>query len=430
VGGFRKGGRVNSADRAEHIDAADAKRVVVMGFDGSDFNIVNVNSSGQLSTTGGGGGGGNAEYAEDTAHTTGDTGVFVMGVQRDAAAATFGQDGDYVPFQMDLKGRLQVMTPTAVSWDGAGSTTATAGTVAGLRRDADTSPVDTDGDFHPFIFDDAGRLKVDVDFPATQPVSIAAAVAVTDNGGSLTVDDGGTTLSIDDGGGAITVDGTVSVSGNVGSAAEHAEDSGHSSGDTGVHMLGVVNASDSSLVDADLDYASIQLDVQGRLRTDAAGSIYPEDSAHASGNSGTFVLAVRSGSTGALAGDGDYHPFVIDNSGHLKVTNLGRVFLIAAGLTEDAHDLNAAAYNQTTAEAVDFILDSIELNFTTTEQRTITLSTSAGTTFYTRAADNSQHFVISKINKAFINGDQLTLNISQTAGACSVDVRLILRRAE
>lgn len=50
---------------------------------------------------------------------------------------------------------------------------------------------------------------------ATQPVSIAAAVGVTDNSGSLTVDDGGATISIDDGGGSITVDGSVSVSGEV-----------------------------------------------------------------------------------------------------------------------------------------------------------------------------------------------------------------------
>ena len=57
-------------------------------------------------------------------------------------------------------------------------------------------------------------LKVDGS-AVTQPVSIAAAVAVTDNNGSLTVDDGGTTLSIDDGAGSITVDGTVAVSGSV-----------------------------------------------------------------------------------------------------------------------------------------------------------------------------------------------------------------------
>jgi len=33
--------------------------------------------------------------------------------------------------------------------------------IYGLRRDADTSPVSADGDAHPLVFDDAGRLKVD-----------------------------------------------------------------------------------------------------------------------------------------------------------------------------------------------------------------------------------------------------------------------------
>lgn len=50
---------------------------------------------------------------------------------------------------------------------------------------------------------------------ATQPVSLAAAVAVTDNGGTLSVDDGAGSLTVDgtvtvqDGGGSLTVDGSV-----------------------------------------------------------------------------------------------------------------------------------------------------------------------------------------------------------------------------
>lgn len=60
----------------------------------------------------------------------------------------------------------------------------------------------------------ANGLEVDV-------TRVQGAVAVTDNGGSLTVDgtvavtDGGGTISVDDGGGAITVDGSVSISGPV-----------------------------------------------------------------------------------------------------------------------------------------------------------------------------------------------------------------------
>ena len=41
-----------------------------------------------------------AEYAEDAAHTTADTGQFVLGVRNDTLAALGGTDGDYVPFQM------------------------------------------------------------------------------------------------------------------------------------------------------------------------------------------------------------------------------------------------------------------------------------------------------------------------------------------
>lgn len=57
-----------------------------------------------------GGGGGGTQYAEDAAHVSGDTGTMALGV----------------------------------------------------RRDADTSPVSTDGDYHAPIFDAAGNLKVNV----------------------------------------------------------------------------------------------------------------------------------------------------------------------------------------------------------------------------------------------------------------------------
>ena len=47
-----------------------------------------------------------AEYAEDAAHTTEDTGQFVLGVRNDTLAALGGTDGDYVPFQMNADGAL------------------------------------------------------------------------------------------------------------------------------------------------------------------------------------------------------------------------------------------------------------------------------------------------------------------------------------
>ena len=49
-----------------------------------------------------------AEYAEDSGHTSTDTGNFVLGVRNDTLAALGGTDGDYVPFQMNASGALYV----------------------------------------------------------------------------------------------------------------------------------------------------------------------------------------------------------------------------------------------------------------------------------------------------------------------------------
>lgn len=91
--------------------------------------------------------------------------------------------------------------------------------IAGIRRDAETSPVDADGDAHPLVFDDAGRLKV------------------------------ATLVSVEP------------------SDAEYAEDSAHTSGDVGLQILAVRQDTLASSVDTDGDYGSLKLDSLGRLYT-------------------------------------------------------------------------------------------------------------------------------------------------------------------
>lgn len=46
---------------------------------------------------------------EDTAHTTGDTGVMVLGVRNDTLAALAGTDGDYAALQVDALGALYIL---------------------------------------------------------------------------------------------------------------------------------------------------------------------------------------------------------------------------------------------------------------------------------------------------------------------------------
>ena len=65
-------------------------------------------ASGNLKVTGGGGGGGGTQYAEDSAHVSGDIGTMALTVRKDTAAATAGSDGDYQPPITDSTGRLWV----------------------------------------------------------------------------------------------------------------------------------------------------------------------------------------------------------------------------------------------------------------------------------------------------------------------------------
>jgi hypothetical protein len=60
-----------------------------------------------------GGGATNLGKAEDAAHTTGDTGVAVLGVRRDTAASGADTDGDYATINLDATGRLWAHDPVA-----------------------------------------------------------------------------------------------------------------------------------------------------------------------------------------------------------------------------------------------------------------------------------------------------------------------------
>jgi len=159
-------------------------------------------------------------YAEDSAHTSGDDGSFVLAVRNDAGTSLVGTDGDYAPFSLDASGNLRV-----------------------------------------------------------------------------------------------------AVSGN--SNSEYAEDSAHTTADVGTHILAVRNDSEGSLVSADGDYGSLQLDGSGRLRVVAdldttSLSEKAEDSVHVSADIGDYILSVREDEpASSTSATGDYQSFKTDELGKL-----------------------------------------------------------------------------------------------------------------
>lgn len=222
-------------------------------------------------------------------------------------------------------------------------------TISAVRRDADTTLVDTTNEFAPLIVDARGFLKVEAFSGETLPVSIAS-------GGNVQYTEGDTDATIT--GNAFMYEGAADDLVMVGEATPlpvdisygtmpsvtpssnsawglYNEDASHSSGDLGHFMLGIRNDGGvTSFSDTDLDYTPLATDQKGRLlvttsnnevavnivSSDYSLGLYQEDSAHTSLDVGQQILAVRHDADNSLVDtDGDYAPLQVDAVGRLKV---------------------------------------------------------------------------------------------------------------
>ena len=95
---------------------------------------------------------------------------------------------------------------------------------------------------------------------------------------------------------------------------------------------------------------------------------------------------------------------------------------IVNAIESNAYNLNAAGYSQTSNIADDFILNHIELNFSTTQSRDITITLSNGTILWQDTGNTNLNIMLEDIDVACNGGDDFTIVITQTAGACSLDV--------
>jgi hypothetical protein len=118
--------------------------------------------------------------AEDTAHVSGDLGAMILAVRQDVGGTLADTDGDYTPLQVDADGNLRVAATVNVdsNSDYAEDSAHTTGDVGefmlAVRNDVAGSLVDTDGDYAPFQVDDQGALRVRVDSSGELTVNDAA----------------------------------------------------------------------------------------------------------------------------------------------------------------------------------------------------------------------------------------------------------------
>jgi hypothetical protein len=231
--------------------------------------------------------GGGTQYTEDAAAAANPVGNAIVVVRDDARGGGLTTtDGDNVALRGTNAGELYVkhvdaMTVAAhavtnagtfvTQVDGAaltalqliddpvatlGTTTyteaATKGMIVGaIRRDADTTLVDTTNEVGPLQMDANGRLKVEAFSGETLPVSLASVPshAVTNAGTFVTQVDGAALTAlqlIDD--------------------AVYAEDVASQAADKGLAILAVRRDANTTLVDTTGDYANLQVDASGSLK--------------------------------------------------------------------------------------------------------------------------------------------------------------------
>jgi hypothetical protein len=130
--------------------------------------------------------------AEDAAHASGDTGVMMLAVRRDAAAVGSGTDGDYSTLNVDSYGRLRVDASGGVAEDAA-LAGGEAGSVAlAQRQDTRGVSAGTTGDAAFLGLNAQGDLYVNVSktratLSHTMVVSTSPAYTAGDSvGGKLT----------------------------------------------------------------------------------------------------------------------------------------------------------------------------------------------------------------------------------------------------
>ncbi len=232
---------------------------------------------------------------------------------------------------------LQLIDDTVFTDD---TSTHSTGSTKGIGIMATATPTDTSVNAN-----DIGMIAMTTDRRMLVDAS-GVAVPITDNSGSLTVDQPtGTNLHMVVDSGTVTTVSTLSDSTQLhpGTAATNlgkAEDAAHSSGDVGVMLLAVreASATDLSAGATDGDYEPLQVSSTGRLWVDPSGVTLTVAS-HAVTNAGTFVVQENGAALTALQliDDGVYTD---DTSTHSTGSSKGYGIMAAATPTDTSVNAN------------------------------------------------------------------------------------------
>lgn len=201
------------------------------------------------------------QYAEDSAHVSGNMGNFMLAVRNDTNAVLTSNDGDYSPISVSSSGAVR----TTVNFSAAnGGSLPTQQAIIGGYDGTNVRAIKTDS---------AGELQVDVlSLPGSlQGYADGSVWSAGSFGAELLAvrkDASGPLSGVADGDMSplqVNANGELKVSAAVDFAGDYAEDSAHANGDIGLYMLSVREDTLASSTSASGDYQSFKTDALGRL---------------------------------------------------------------------------------------------------------------------------------------------------------------------
>ena len=240
-----------------------------------DGTVTVTDGAGALNVICDSGCGSGTQYAEDVAHTTGDSTTFISGIRRDTTpSSSAGTAGDYTAFSLDGNGRLYVQ---AVLYNSSGTeltlaSDATEDSAAGTAGPQVMNRAkDFDGAALPGVVSAEGdAVTTAASLYGVQYVMVVSEDGSLERGTSTTpmvVGDGSGALNVIVDSGTVTTVSTVTSVSQLGGSAVPVEDAGETAGGTGVYAMTVRRDSAASSAGTTGDNATLNTDGLGRAWT-------------------------------------------------------------------------------------------------------------------------------------------------------------------
>lgn len=162
--------------------------------------------------------------------------------------------------------------------------------------------------------------------------------------------------------------------------------------------------------------AAILFDVNGNPVGTVIDGVFYRLQVEAKLATGTNTIGkVDQGSPGVSA-----WPVSIQNATIPNIQNLS----IETNISVDGYDLNTSLYTDSVTFTTDALLANLELRFSTTASRNISVSLDDGTVLFSEISNESRLIELDFEDYAIDTGTILTLMISQTGATCLVDITL------